>query len=81
VSSLLWAAWALAFAALEYQGLSDPDDARYTLTNRVRRVMAAHPAVRIAALRHHRGAGVAGPTTSSVSTPTLHPGAWIRGLA
>jgi hypothetical protein len=34
----------LAFAALEYQGLPDPSDLAFTLTNRVRRVMAAHPA-------------------------------------
>jgi hypothetical protein len=55
----------VVFAALEWAGLQDPDDARYTLTNRVRRVMTAHPALRILGPRGDRG----GPSVADRSLP------------
>jgi hypothetical protein len=46
VSTWLWAVWVLMFAVLEGIGLRDGDDDAYTLTNRVRAIMRAHPWVR-----------------------------------
>lgn len=75
MSTALWALWVLAFAFLEYSGLNSPDDARYTLTNRVRAIMNASPLARILA----RGAiavGLAWLTYHFLFVnPMLHPGA------
>jgi hypothetical protein len=77
LSTALWVAWVTTFAVLEYVGLKDPNDTRYTLTNRVRRVMASSPAARIVA----RGAiavGLAWLTWHFLGVdPVQHPGAWL----
>lgn len=74
-SSVLWILWVLAFAGLEYQGLRDPHDTRFTLTNRVRAVMNSSPALRIVC----RGAiavGLAWLTWHFLGVdPSAHPGA------
>lgn len=45
-STLLWAGWVLAFAVLEWLGLRSGKDTTFTLTNRVRALMRAHPWLR-----------------------------------
>lgn len=74
-STVLWIMWVLAFAGLEYQGLKDSDDARFTLTNRVRAIMRSSPAARIVA----RGAITIGLAWLGVhflfTDPVLNPGA------
>lgn len=81
LSTLLWVGWVLSFAVLEYAGLRDPHDSRYTLTNRVRRVMASSPAARIVC----RGAiavGLAWLTWHFLGVdPVAHPGAVLMPFA
>lgn len=76
-STVLWVSWVLGFAVLEYQGLKDPTDSRFTLTNRVRAIMKTSPAARIAA----RGAITVGLSWLAyhflVVDPTINPGAWV----
>lgn len=75
MSTALWILWVGTFAVLEYQGLRDPKDTTYTLTNRIRLFMASHPAARMGA----RGAITVGLVWLAwhflLIDPTVHPGA------
>lgn len=46
-----WIAWVMltlgSFAYLEWQGLKETDDEKYTLTNRIRALMRTSPVARI----------------------------------
>jgi hypothetical protein len=48
MSTLLWVLWIVSFVVLEVVGARRTDDGAYTLTNRVRAVMRAHPVLRYA---------------------------------
>lgn len=75
ISTVLWITWVLAFGALEYQGLQDADDSRFTLTNRVRAIMRENPVLR----QITRGAIAVGLAWLAyhflIVDPTLNPGA------
>ena len=77
MSTALWIAWIAAFAGLEYAGLRDAKDETYTLTNRVRKVMASHPAARMGA-RAGITVGLAWLTWHFLGVdPVANPGAFI----
>lgn len=77
LTTALWVAWVASFGVLEYLGLKDAHDSRYTLTNRVRWVMGSSPAARIVC----RGAIAIGLAWLSFHflavDPVQHPGALI----
>lgn len=75
MTTYAWVAWVLGFALLEWAGLQDAHDTRWTLTNRVRTIMASSPAARIVC----RGAITIGLAWLAwhflFVDPALHPGA------
>lgn len=46
ISTALWVAWVAAFVLLEAVGLRSGSDRSFTLTNRIRAAMTAHPGLR-----------------------------------
>lgn len=46
MSTAFWIAWIALFVVLEVIGLRSGSDSSYTLTNRIRAAMRAHPALR-----------------------------------
>lgn len=45
-ATVLWGVWIAMFVVLEAIGLMEDDDKAYTLTNRIRAVMRAHPSIK-----------------------------------